>query len=202
MRFTPALIIACAMTAISPSALGQEAPLSKVYACADIPDAGQRLACFDGAVARLKQADAGGDVAVVSRQQVQKVEKDAFGLQVPSVSELAASIAPPPSSVAPSSAAPSSVASAASGSAAVKPPKAEKPRPLDRVTLAVKSIQNDGHGAITFIMENGQVWKKIDTGSMPGIGKGPWTAEIKKAALGSYMLSLGGTTSARVKRLE
>ena len=197
MRFTPALIIACAMTAISPSALGQEAPLSKVYACADIPDAGQRLACFDGAVARLKQADAGGDVAVVSRQQVQKVEKDAFGLQVPSVSELAASIAPPPSSVAPSSVAP-----AASGFVAAKPPKAEKPRPLDRVTLAVKSIQNDGHGAITFIMENGQVWKKIDTGSMPGIGKGPWTAEIKKAALGSYMLSLGGTTSARVKRLE
>jgi hypothetical protein len=51
-------------------------------------------------------------------------------------------------------------------------------------------------------MENGQVWKKIDTGSMPGIGKGPWTAEIKKAALGSYMLSLGGTTSAHVKRVE
>ena len=197
MRLTPALIIAFAMTALSPCAIGQEAPLSKVYACADIPDAGQRLACFDGAVARLKQADAGGDVAVVSRQQVQKVEKDAFGLQVPSVSELAASIAPAPSSVAPSSAAP-----AARVPAAAKPPKAEKPRPLDRVTLAVKSIQNDGHGGITFIMENGQVWKKIDTGSMPGIGKGPWTAEIKKAALGSYMLSLGGTASTRVKRLE
>ena len=197
MRLTPPLIIAFAMTLLAPGALAQEAPLSKVYACADIPDAGQRLACFDGAVARLKQADAGGDVAVVSRQQVQKVEKDAFGLQVPSVSELAASIAPAPSSVTPASVAP-----AASASAAAKPPKMEKPRPLDRVTLAVKSIQNDGHGGITFIMENGQVWKKIDTGSMPGIGKGPWTAEIKKAALGSYMLSLGGTISARVKRLE
>ena len=191
MRLMPAFAIALVMAALSASALAQEAPLGRVFACADIADAGLRLACFDGAVARLKQADAGGDVAVVSRQQIQKVEKDAFGLAVPSVAELAASVAP-----AAASPTPGPVVSAA------KPPKGEKPKPLDRVTLPVKAIQNDGHGGMTFIMENGQIWKKIDTGPMPGIGKGPWTAEIKKAALGSYLLNLGGTTSTRVKRVE
>ena len=197
MRSLPAVVVVFAMTAISPSARAQEAPLANVYACAAIVDAGQRLACFDGAVARLKQADAGGDVALVSRQQIRKVEKDAFGLSVPSVTELAASIAP-----ASNPAAPAAAASPTIPTAMAKAPKAEKSKPLDRVTLAVKSIQSDGHGGVTFIMENGQIWKKIDTSVMPAIGKGPWTAEIKKAALGSYLLSLGGTTSARVKRVE
>jgi hypothetical protein len=187
MRFAFAPVLAFAALFAAP-ALAQEAPLSKVYACADIKDSAQRLACFDGAVATLKQADAGGDVAVVSRSQVQKVEKDAFGLSVPSVNELAASVGPAPS--------------AAATPAAAKPPKPEKVKPLDRVTLAVRSIQKDGQGGMTFVMENGQVWKKIDTTSMLGMGKGPWTAEIKRAALGSYVLSLGGTSSARVKRIE
>lgn len=189
MRFALALF-AFSAAALAAPALAQEAPLSKVYACADVKDSAQRLACYDGAVANLKQADAGGDVAVVSRSQVQKVEKDAFGLSVPSVTELAASVGPAPSAL-------------AATTAAAKPPKLEKVKPLDRVTLTVKAIQKDGQGGITFIMENGQVWKKIDTGSMIGVGKGPWTAEIKKAALGSFMLSLSGTTaSARVKRVE
>jgi hypothetical protein len=178
------------LAALAPTAaIAQEAPLAKVYACADLKDGAQRLACFDGAVASLKQADAGGDVAVVSRSQVQKVEKDAFGLAVPSVTELAASVA---------TSAPSSAASAAA-----RPPKIEKPKPLDRVTLPVKAINKDAHGDMTFVMENGQIWRKIDTTSMLGLGKGPWTAEIRKAALGSYVLSIVGTTaSARVKRIE
>jgi hypothetical protein len=186
-RLALSFVVASAALAAAP-AMAQEAPLSKVYACADIADSTQRLACYDGAVATLKQADAGGDIAVVSRQQVQKVEKDAFGLAVPSVSELAASAAP---------------AAAGKAPAAAKPPKAEKPKPLDRVTLQVKAINRDRQGGVTFVMENGQIWKKIDTTSMIGIGKGPWTAEIRKASLGSYILSLSGTTaSARVKRIE
>jgi hypothetical protein len=189
MRSAFALIAVAAASFAAP-AFAQEAPLARVYACADIKDSAQRLACFDGAVATLKQADAGGDVAVVSRSQVQKVEKDAFGLSVPSVSELAASVA-------------SSGPAPAAAATAARPPKPEKPKPLDRVTLAVKSIQKDGQGNVTFVMENGQVWKKIDTGSLGALGRGPWTAEIRKASLGSYMLSISGTTaSARVKRIE
>ena len=187
MRFASGLV-ALAVAVLAGPAMAQEAPLAKVYACADIKDGAQRLACFDGAVASLKQADAGGDVAVVSRQQVQKVEKEAFGLSVPSVSELAASAATP---------------AAGSATAAAKPSRTEKPKALDRVTLQMKAINKDAHGDMTFVMENGQVWKKIDTTSMLGVGKGPWTVEIRKASLGSYVLSIAGTTaSARVKRIE
>lgn len=190
MRVAFALIATCALFAAPRAAVAQEPPLAKLYACADIADAGQRLACFDGAIAGLKQADASGDVAVVSRQQVQKVEKEAFGLSVPSVADLAASAAP-------------AAASASSDRPNAKPVKPAKPKPLSQVTLAVKSIQTDNHGEMTFIMENGQVWKKIDTGSLGAIGKGPWTAEIRKASFGSYMLTLGGgNRSARVKRIE
>ena len=76
------------------AAFAQEAPLAKIYACADMPKADERLACFDAAVAGLKQAAASGDVAVVSREQVAEAERQAFGLARPSVAEVAGAAQP------------------------------------------------------------------------------------------------------------
>ena len=38
------------------AAFAQESPLAKVYACAGLPKADERLACYDAAIAGLKQA--------------------------------------------------------------------------------------------------------------------------------------------------
>ena len=179
-------VLVCLIALTAAPALAQEAPLTRVYACTDVVDATARLACFDAAVAGLKQQQAGGDLAVVSRQQVQKVEKEAFGLSVPSASELVASAGP-------ASAAPAGVTA---------PARSEKARPLDRVSLGVKSVSKGADGKAVITMDNGQVWKQTDTTKLKIQGKGPWTAEVRKAALGSYMLSVDDRPSIRVKRVE
>ncbi|MEQ1785377.1 MAG: hypothetical protein ABMA14_28860, partial [Hyphomonadaceae bacterium] len=65
MFFLPVLAIAA-----SGSALAQSSTLDKVYSCAGIAKADDRLACFDAAVAGFKQAQAAGEVHVVTREQV------------------------------------------------------------------------------------------------------------------------------------
>jgi hypothetical protein len=166
-------------------ALAQQAPLDKVYACAGVTDGAARLACFDAAVAGLRTATESGSAVVVERAQIEKAEKEAFGLATPSLTALAESAA--------ASATPAA-------STAAKP--AEKPKTLDSVTLAVKSIEKNADGSYRFVMENGQVWRQTDQLRLAGLGKGPWTADIRKAAMGTFMLKLGDRTAVRVRRLE
>jgi hypothetical protein len=87
MRF----LIVPVLTLVALPAFAQGAPLDKVYACASVADSAQRLACYDTAVAGLKQAESTGGVAVVNREQIEKAEKEAFGLVSPSLSALAES---------------------------------------------------------------------------------------------------------------
>ncbi|HEX5008504.1 MAG TPA: hypothetical protein VFV70_15425 [Hyphomonadaceae bacterium] len=175
MMRIPAII---ALALIALPVFAQEGPLEKVYACAGITDSQQRLACYDSAVAGLKHAESAGGLAVVNREQIEKAEKEAFGLPTPSLSVLAES--------------------ARSTSA----PAADKPKALERVTFPVKSVSKGPDGKYRFVMENGQEWRQTDSIILPAIGKGPWQAEIRKAAIGSYMLKLDDRTAVRVKRME
>ena len=171
--------IIAGLTLLALPAFAQGAPLDKVYACAAVTDSAQRLACYDSAVAGLKQAESTGGVAVVNREQIEKAEKEAFGLVAPSLSALAES-ARSTTSVA----------------------KAEAPKAVDRVTFPVKSVTIGPDGKYRFVMENGQHWRQTDGIKLPAIGKGPWQAEIRRAAIGSYMLKLDDRTAVRVKRAE
>jgi hypothetical protein len=172
-------LIVASLTLVALPAFAQGAPLDKVYACAAVADGAQRLACYDSSVAGLKQAESTGGVAVVNREQIEKAEKEAFGLIAPSLSALAES---------------------ARSSTSVT--KAEAPNALDRVTFPVKSVTIGPDGKYRFVMENGQQWRQTDGVKLPAIGKGPWQAEIRKAAIGSYMLKLDDRTAVRVKRME
>jgi hypothetical protein len=160
-------------------AIAQQAPLDSVYACASVADGAQRLACYDEAVAGLKQVESAGGFAVVNRDQIEKAEKEAFGLVAPSLSALAES----------------------ARSTAVAP-STEKPKALEKVIFPVKSVTIGPDGRYRFVMENGQEWRQLDGIKLPAIGKGPWQAEIRKAAIGSYMLKLDDRTAVRVKRME
>ncbi len=61
---------------------------SQVYDCAAIADDTERLACYDQAVGRLKQAEETGQIRTVSRQDVEEVQRDSFGLSLPSLPRL------------------------------------------------------------------------------------------------------------------
>ncbi|HWA61768.1 MAG TPA: hypothetical protein VG939_10355 [Caulobacteraceae bacterium] len=60
-------------------------PIQAVIACKSIADAAQRLACYDEAVPKMAQAEASGEVVSVDREQRRAVRRQAFGLQLPSL---------------------------------------------------------------------------------------------------------------------
>lgn len=79
--------------------------------------------------------------------------------------------------------------------------RGDKPEEIDEVRLAIVSAARDGGGKWTLTLEGGQVWRQIDTGELSRNPKPGMTATIKKAALGSYKLTVaGGAMAIRVRR--
>lgn len=66
-------------------ALAQEASLEAVLACRAIEDPTERVSCYDAAVGRLEQAQAQGEVKVITRADVEKVQRESFGFRIPSL---------------------------------------------------------------------------------------------------------------------
>ncbi len=83
-----------------------------------------------------------------------------------------------------------------------KPKAAPTPSETEKVSLPVKSMSRSTDGKLRFTMENGQVWKQIDSTTLRNIGQAPWTAEIRKASFGSFLLSLNGGRAVRVERVN
>lgn len=185
---------ACLALALAPAGEAQVRPLDGVFACSRLGVDAERLACFDKAVADLNQAEAVGDLAVVSRQQVEQVEREAFGLAVPAAGDLAAAVIGPPR------APPASAATGDKPDAGAAP--ASQRERLERVTLEVARISRDRAGKFVFEMANGQVWRQTDSGRVRVRGDGPWTAEIRRAVLSGFFLNLDGQTAIRVRRSE
>lgn len=151
------------------AAFAQEAPLAKVYACAGLPKADERLACYDAAIAGLKQAEATGGVAVVSREQITEASEQAFGFRKPEAAGIAA------------------------------PNAAQQ---LDNVQVTIASAAKRADGKYRFTLDNGQVWDQIEVERIDRIGAFPLKAEIKAAALGSFLMRIEGGRSIRVRRVK
>ncbi|MDB5431434.1 MAG: hypothetical protein JWP35_2550 [Caulobacter sp.] len=62
---------------------GRAVILQSVLDCRAITDPTQRLACFDGAVGQMDQAEKSGDIVVIDRAQVREAKKAAFGFEMP-----------------------------------------------------------------------------------------------------------------------
>jgi hypothetical protein len=161
--------------ALAQQATDRDALLDRAQVCAFINDAGQRHACFDTLVPYLK--DSGG--TPTARQGVPQTKPQ----------QQAAAPAKPPSALT------APVLSAGEA-------KTAKQQEVTNVTLAVKSIFTGGDGKSRFTMENGQIWKQIDTTRLKNLGDGPWTAEIRKASFGSFLLKIGSSASVRVERVN
>ena len=157
---------------LSGPAFAQQGLPAQVYACANVEDAGQRHACFDALVPELKKAG-GGAPAAKAPQTASRA--------APAQSPLTAPVLSAPEA---------------------RAAKAEKDKEVDQVRLAVKAIETSRNGKYRFTMENGQVWRQIDTIKLRNIGSGPWTAEIRKAALGSYLLTVDKQAAVRVERVN
>ena len=168
------LILLTAAVLAAGAAFAQE-PLAKVYACAGLPKADERLACYDAAVAGLKQAEATGGVAVVSCEQVTEASEQAFGFKKPEAADIARA-------------------------AGIAVPNA--PEQPDDVQVTIASAAKRADGKYRFTLDNRQVWEQIEIEKIDRLGALPLKAEIKAAALGSFMMRIEGGRSIRVRRLR
>lgn len=167
----------CAGSALGAgSAVAQETPLAKVYACAGIAGAQERLACFDAAVAGLKTAEAKGSVTVVTPEQKAAAAKQSFGF-------------------ADGGAAAQKAQAAAVGAA----PPSEQP---DVVTVKIVEAVKARDNRHRFTLDNGQVWEQVETDKVSGLKPLPASAEIRKASLGSFMMKINDGRSIRVRRVK
>ena len=79
----------CAGTAAAQTAPAtQPQALDRVYACASVADEHERLACYDAAVGRLREAQTSGNLIAVDRVQAQQISREAFGFSLPSLPRL------------------------------------------------------------------------------------------------------------------
>jgi hypothetical protein len=83
-------------------------------------------------------------------------------------------------------------------------PKAATPEDetADSISIGVSKIEPGIEGKLRFTLEDGQVWRQTDSVALRNLGKGPWKAQLKQAALGSFMLKVDNRTPVRVKRVS
>lgn len=151
-------------------------PMEPVYTCRSISSDAERLACFDKAVADLFDKHQAGTVTTIDTAAIETLEREAFGFTMPSL--------------------PSLFARRGDG----EPQRAG----VDEVTEKVRSarIQNISKRVIV-TLENGQVWEQIDTQRVSSSSlRRAQEARVRKAALGSFLMTIDGGVAFRVKRIS
>jgi hypothetical protein len=81
------VLLALPFVLLASPALAQDRSkrLSAVVDCRKIADSGERLACYDKAVADLDTAEKTREVVVVDRDQVNEARRSVFGLKLPKI---------------------------------------------------------------------------------------------------------------------
>ena len=186
-----ALALAVFALALPSLASGQEARqvdgLDGLFNCTSIAAETDRLACLDAAVNELRLAQERGEIAIITKQEVEADAEEKFGLRgVPSVVEEKEQALKAPDPV--------------SAEAATDLIEAEAPS--ERV-FAVASIDETLRGKLRVRLENGAVWEQTDSRKLRLSKRNPpETVEIKEASLGSFMMVIGNYPAIRVKRVE
>lgn len=155
--------------------------LDQVYACRSITDEAQRLACYDGAVGRLQEAQNTGNLVAVDRGQAQEMDREAFGFSLPSLSRIFGG------------------GSSSAPNAPNAPPQFER---VDNIAMEIASVTHRRNLPSTFRMTNGQVWVQIDDEVARNVREGG-SVTIQRASMGSYLMRVeAGGPAIRVRRQQ
>lgn len=177
----------CFIAIAAPAAAQEQPPgtpgvLDQVYACANIADETERLACYDGAVGRLREAQTSGNLVAVDRGQAQEMDREAFGFSLPSLSRIFGG------------------GSGGGGSqTAATTPGFER---IDEIRMEIASVTHRRNLPSTFRMTNGQVWVQIDDEVARNVREGG-NVTVRRASFNSYLMSVeAGGPAIRVRRVE
>lgn len=192
--------------------------LQAIYACKTITAAEERLACYDRSVGRFEAAEKSGKVVTVSKTAIEKVERDAFGFNIPSLPSLGRLFggsdkptnSPKKSNKESDLTAPIKEVDNQTTKAGSSKPSVINEKPtsskVTEVKLNIRKTTQFGYKKTRFFMTNGQVWEQADgiILRIPKTRNGkPNVADIRRAALGGFFLRINGEGSAiRVKRVR
>ncbi|MCA6322212.1 MAG: hypothetical protein IM652_11305 [Phenylobacterium sp.] len=171
-------------------ALAQQPPpsgtLDLLLSCRSVRADADRLACFDRASASLAEAEAGGALVVMDRAKVEAVRRQAFVFSIPSIADLMPRGRSGPGS--------------GPGSEAGSGPESDQA--LRQVEAGVVAARLGRDGKWVLSLDNGSVWRQTDTESVLRPPRAGSRVVIKSAAMGSFLLSVDGQRSIRVRREE
>jgi len=80
--------------------------------------------------------------------------------------------------------------------------RGEKPEEIDNVAGVVKSARRGADGKWVVELQDGAVWAQIDTEKVSRDPRPGMEVKIRKAAIGSYMMNLGGQRAVRARRQQ
>ncbi|MEL6686092.1 MAG: hypothetical protein AAFP97_00550 [Pseudomonadota bacterium] len=174
--------------------------LDAVYKCAQETDETKRLACFDAATKQLKSAEDSGDIVTVTREDVEEERRNSFGFATSTFSSmrnLFTGGASDSSEETGSSDNATQLANTAPSGTAPTPRRSVSNPLADLEILSASLVKTEefGYQRTRFFLSNGQVWDQQEAGRfrVPRTSGGEQnTAEIRRGALGSYILQLNG----------
>lgn len=169
----PLLLLATPALAQAPAAM---------MACVKITSDTERLACFDKAMAstspeaRAASEKRAAEAAVVAAAAAKaRAEADAAKAQADAAKAEADAVAQRDSFGA---------EGVASRSTRFEPPAGE----LQEIETSVTELLTNASGQWLFLLENGQLWKQVDTSRVPHVRVGD-RVKVARAALGGYHLN-------------
>jgi len=148
--------------------------VQKVLDCRSIAGDAARLACYDSSVREMGQATASGDLTVVDRDQVRKAQRGLFGFSLPSLAFLHGG----------------------------RGHHDEQDDDVQEITAKVRSAQRNGDGGWVVSLDDGSRWEQTNAqtlGRWPHAGS---TVTIKRAALGSFKMTIDKNPPVKARRLQ
>ncbi len=189
-----ALVGGMALALGAGAAHAQDPALKDLNACRAISDLAAKAACYDAASGALNQAVDSGELVLVRKKEVQAARRGAFGFNLPSLSFL----------------------DRKSGSEAKLEKRGGEARSGDvrkereddandgvnAITATVKQASTDSLGHWIIVLDDGAVWRQTDNEVLSPRPRAGSKVEIRRAALGSYMMKLDKLRPVRAKRVE
>ena len=164
--------------AVAAAQRGREAPPARpqtfeaVVRCRAITDAGERLACFDQAVAALQSAQERRDLVVVDRQQVREGRRRLFGLALPRIPIFGGG------------------------------DDAQDEDAVSSLESTVSAVTTSGYGQYQVTLADGSVWVQVDNNTLAVPPRSGHRIVINRGALGSFMMRVNNQPGIRVRRVR
>ncbi|MCF6292789.1 MAG: hypothetical protein L3J04_05280 [Robiginitomaculum sp.] len=203
MRFNLILITGLLLFAASGAAFAAEdkqeaSSLKDIYACMGITVDSERLSCFDAAVQQVKSAEASGEILTMNSGSVRKLKREAFGFDLPSLSIFRLPSFPKLNSGS------NDLALVSNEQDGAEVVAKNKEGAITKVRLVIDRYKLRNNGKYRFYLDNGQVWEQSNSGKVFISKSSPQlTAEIRRAAMGSYLMQINGKGKAiRVRRVK